>query len=354
MNIEMTTLAVFGAALAFAAAIVTVRLAASLREARVRRNGARLGGQLLADKGMLRRRTVRMAARHAVALDRLLLGQAMLGSPAQRSQAVEASARTGRTRAYLRAVHSPVSARRAAAATALRWLGSPDAVPEMLTALRDQPWSRETLVTAQAVVEHSRSAQEIRSLMLYLLRYPNVSPRVVASVAAPAQAPIAEVVAEFLLDDDETLRLAALEILRLRPALAAGLEVPWEPLMHHANLDIRCMALRLYIEHERAMPAVGSDVLSADAARAAIAGELWRLHPAQSAKILQKMLEDRSWWVRQRSAQSLGRLGALGLAVLQEAAARSRDRYAGDVARDALAALAMAGSAGVAVAAEEA
>lgn len=275
----------------------------------------------------------------ASTFDRLLLQHAKRCPHEERSRIATLSTLLGRSQAYLCQLRSIWPARRTAAAEALRYLGGAQDVPSLLSRLASRIWSHEAWLIALAAATHAVATEEVRQLLLYLLRYPEVSPKLAATIVAETWAPLAPALREFTRDGDTELCLTALEILRLRPDLTAGCQLAWTDLLRHESPDVRSLSLRLYISTYATLPDLGEGDLELPEnwpARAVAAQELGRQGRSAPA-VLQRLLEDASWWVRYRSAQSLAELGAVGRLHLLEVATQSQDRYAVDMARDALA-----------------
>ena len=74
------------------------------------------------------------------------------------------------------------------------------------------------------------------------------------------------------------------------------------------------------------------------AVRAQVARALGACGGAESITPLGARLEDPAWWVRRHAAYALAGLGSAGRAELARIAAQSRDRYAREMADEALAA----------------
>jgi HEAT repeat protein len=70
--------------------------------------------------------------------------------------------------------------------------------------------------------------------------------------------------------------------------------------------------------------------------RAMAAQALGRLSATPAVEALSACVGDRSWWVRHHAAYALVNLGEEGRDALCELAARSDDRYAREMAREAL------------------
>ena len=70
--------------------------------------------------------------------------------------------------------------------------------------------------------------------------------------------------------------------------------------------------------------------------RAMAAQALGRLRSTPAVDALAQQLGDRSWWVRHHAAYALAAIGGDGHDALCECAARSADRYAREMAREAL------------------
>ncbi|MGH7742901.1 MAG: HEAT repeat domain-containing protein, partial [Candidatus Eiseniibacteriota bacterium] len=70
--------------------------------------------------------------------------------------------------------------------------------------------------------------------------------------------------------------------------------------------------------------------------RAQAARSLGRLGESQAIGALGARLEDRAWWVRHHAAYALAGLGAPGRAELERIRGASADRYAREMAEEAL------------------
>lgn len=70
--------------------------------------------------------------------------------------------------------------------------------------------------------------------------------------------------------------------------------------------------------------------------RAQAARALGRLAQPQAVPALGALLEDRAWWVRRHAAYALAALGVVGRAELERVRAASADRYAREMAEEAL------------------
>lgn len=114
------------------------------------------------------------------------------------------------------------------------------------------------------------------------------------------------------------------------------------PFVDHPEAEVRAAALR-------ALAGMGALPAGADAAVAARVEDekpFVRVHAVRAAALLPgpaaqralwARLGDASWWVRLAAAQALGGLGAEGRVALEKAAAEHPDRFARDMARQALA-----------------
>ena len=70
--------------------------------------------------------------------------------------------------------------------------------------------------------------------------------------------------------------------------------------------------------------------------RAIAAQALGRLSAAPAIEALVPCVSDRSWWVRHHAAYALAAIGGEGHDALCQLAARADDRYAREMAREAL------------------
>ena len=70
--------------------------------------------------------------------------------------------------------------------------------------------------------------------------------------------------------------------------------------------------------------------------RALGAWALGRARVAEAMGPLRDGVSDRAWWVRRHSAYALTRLGAQGLETLRRITVESKDRYAREMAQEAL------------------
>lgn len=286
LSVEAWALASSAAALGFILIMAATRVFSAVMDARAGRTKRLLAAHVQSEEGG-NAPTLHVRRGQRSAFDQLLLQQARLAAPGERSRLGALSQRTGRTSAYLRSLRSLWPSRRAAAAEALRWLGDAGVVSEMLTSMERKVWSTDVLVTAQAVAVHSTSGREIRRLLLYLLRYPNASPQLAAAVVNETTADVSEVVAEFATEGQETLCLTALELLRSRIDLVRELPLPWPALLRHPSTDVRCTSLHLYIAAHDALPAMEEadwDASRDSAVRVADIGEMWRLPAASAAE----------------------------------------------------------------------
>jgi HEAT repeat protein len=276
------------------------------------------------------------------AFDQVVLNAARHASPQQRARLAHLTRRLGQTDRYLDHLGSLWPDRRTEAAEALRWLGDGAAVPEMLRSMYGKPWTTDLFTTAQAVTAHATSQAQIRAVLLYLLRYPNITPRLAAAIADKTTLVVDQVVMEFLADPDDTLCITALELLRSRVPVA--IPIPWQTLFKHRNVDVRCAGIRLYLasnaEPAAVQRACQGSYLDDWRIRTAIAAELWRVQSPWVFDHLEQMLEDSAWWVRYRAARSLARLQPLGALVLRQVATRTTDGFARDMALDTLAEIA--------------
>ncbi len=150
---------------------------------------------------------------------------------------------------------------------------------------------------------------------------------------------IAEALARGL--DDPRMICGAVEALGLGGYGAAAPVI--ERLLTHTEVDVRVVSARA-LGRLAAEPC--SDALMhalrdpAWQVRAQAARALGRIGRDTAAGMLALSLTDREWWVRHHAAHALARLGDRGTGLLREAAANSPDRYARDIAEDALESLA--------------
>ena len=138
------------------------------------------------------------------------------------------------------------------------------------------------------------------------------------------------------IEDSRPLR-AALE------TLGAGRHVPAtaaiERHLVHVNLDVRVAAARAIgrLEATSCGPALLAALRDpAWQVRAQAAWALGRARVPAALGALQVSLTDPAWWVRRHAAYALSQLGAPGLEALEATSERSSDRYARDIAREAL------------------
>lgn len=125
--------------------------------------------------------------------------------------------------------------------------------------------------------------------------------------------------------------LASFRCVEAAPAIAKRLAHEWRDVRLAAARALGVLASR---EHRDAIVARLHDEdwrVRAQAARA-----LGRLEARESIAELRGALSDPSWWVRRHAAYALLELGDEGLAVLREAEQGHADRYARDIASEAL------------------
>jgi HEAT repeat protein len=136
---------------------------------------------------------------------------------------------------------------------------------------------------------------------------------------------------------DTRLECACLDTLGLarchsaRGSITARLQSP--------HLELRVAAARALgrLGMGEAIPAL-TMALTDDSwpVRAMAAQALGRLSASPAVEALAECVSDRAWWVRHHAAYALARIGGEGHDMLCELAARADDRYAREMARDAL------------------
>jgi len=136
---------------------------------------------------------------------------------------------------------------------------------------------------------------------------------------------------------DTRLECACLDTLGLarcasaRGSITARLQSP--------HLELRVAAARALgrLGMGEAIPALAM-ALTDDSwpVRAMAAQGLGRLHATPAVEALAECVSDRAWWVRHHAAYALATIGGEGHDALCELAARADDRYAREMARDAL------------------
>ena len=109
--------------------------------------------------------------------------------------------------------------------------------------------------------------------------------------------------------------------------------------LHSPHLELRVAAARALgrLGMGEAIPVLAM-ALTDDAwpVRAMAAQALGRLRATPAVEALAEALSDRAWWVRHHAAYALAAMGGEGHDALCELAARSDDRYAREMAREAL------------------
>jgi HEAT repeats len=137
--------------------------------------------------------------------------------------------------------------------------------------------------------------------------------------------------------DDPGLLRAAIEAVGARRHRAAA--PAFEQALDHADVDVRVAAARA-LGRVRSGPCSDALVRALHdgewAVRAQAAWALGRVGEDAAVPSLAGCLGDRTWWVRRHAAYALSRLGERGIVALRHAAAASPDRYAREMAEEAL------------------
>ena len=237
-----------------------------------------------------------------------------------------------------RALRDSAPVRRELAARRLMWLGARRHYRALRRAMIAGPESA-TLAAAMALAR-ARDGAAFRWLLthprmlehrppqarLALLRA--FGPRFVQRLATALEVGIGEPRMERAVI--ETLALAGHR--PATPSIARRLRHEWR--------DVRVAAVRALghlhaVEHLDGIVRAISDGEWQVRAQAAVA--VGRMGNATHVPALRQLLRDPAWWVRRHAAYALANLGDDGMAALREAAAGDPDRYARDIASEALA-----------------
>jgi len=248
--------------------------------------------------------------------------------------AFKRAATAGRVPARLEAIEALASAR----------------VPSTLTALvravnDSQPVVRVAAARAAArtlaTVEEPGARELGASALARALQRGHLPVGIVEEVLVLAEMAAAPIVSDLLLRDgvpSATLRAALDGVGRLQLLVFAE-EVA--RFLTHPDAEVRAAALR----------ATGRLGFLAETSRSAVIAALEaeedfiRIHATSTARLLPRdqalvtlseRLGDRSWWVRRAAADAMASLGAPGLAELGRAARSHQDRFARDIAEQAL------------------
>jgi HEAT repeat protein len=239
--------------------------------------------------------------------------------------------------AELSGLKSPRWQRRLRAAERLGYLGDDDAIPSLMTALRDDAISIRFAAAGSLARLGCHDAVEP---ILNALDLPGeVSQRrvteVISGMGKGALDPLI-VVLESSSGTAASLSVACrvAGILRDRKAIP-----PLLMLIHHEDREVRLNAVRALASIGDSSVTKAISCLAEDPSwevRSIMIKALGRLRASDHTEILLEALSDPEWWVRQNAAQALLELGEKGVGELRRAADHHVDAYGRDISRQIL------------------
>ncbi|WP_373049604.1 HEAT repeat domain-containing protein [Vulgatibacter sp.] len=220
------------------------------------------------------------------------------------------------------------------------------ALPAIVAQLRDP----EPLVRRHALRAAARTLARIPAAVraagveafVRALREVDLPPSLLAESMLLLEEAAAEVVAPILADPASHQPALQAALVAAGRRELRGLAEAVLPFVDHPEPEVRAAALRALAGMGR-LPAGGE---AAVVARVDDERPFVRVHAARAAallpiesagEVLWRRLGDSSWWVRLAAAESLGALGAAGRSDLERAALDHPDRFARDMAQQALA-----------------
>lgn len=248
--------------------------------------------------------------------------------------ALKRAATRGRVPARLEAIEALASARVPSTLTALvRAVSDPQPVVRVAAA--------RAAARTLASVEDSGARELGAAALARALERGHLPVGIVEEVLVLAEMAAAPIVSDLLLRDGvppATLRAALDGVGRLRLLVFAE-EVA--RFLTHPDAEVRAASLRTTARLGFLAETSRSAVIAAleaeeDFIRIHAASAARLLPRAQALSLLAESLGDRSWWVRRAAADAMASLGAPGLAKLGRVARQHPDRFARDIAEQAL------------------